>query len=269
MSVYFDAWQHNGGEHLVPTRAAESHWYPDMLRGPAIALALARGVEVAVADRTDVRISRFTVDMHSPVPKRPLSLRTRILREGRRLLLVEADLMAEESVFSRARALLLSAGEQTGKQNLQSWNNPEAPVPPCRLEIEQNKEGRQYWSEEAGWTGANGAHENGSRKAVWVVSKERVKGERLSPFQLISSAADLANQVVNTNSLGLAHINADVSISIARLPLDDEIGVASLTRVEAGSVVVGSALLYDRRGIIGTTTVTSLPAAGTALSFSS
>jgi hypothetical protein len=39
--------------------------------------------------------------------------------------------------------------------------------------------------------------------------------------------------------------------------------------VEAGSVVVGSALLYDRRGIIGTTTVTSLPAAGTALSFSS
>jgi hypothetical protein len=198
-----------------------------------------------------------------------LSLRTRILREGRRLLLVEADLMAEESVFSRARALLLSAGEQTGKQNLQSWNNPEAPVPPCRLEIEQNKEGRQYWSEEAGWTGAHGAHENGSRKAVWVVSKERVKGERLSPFQLISSAADLANQVVNTNSLGLAHINADVSISIARLPLDDEIGVASLTRVEAGSVVVGSALLYDRRGIIGTTTVTSLPAAGTALSFSS
>lgn len=258
MSTYFTVRGTGDAERLVPEPAAQSYWYADKLRGPAVTLALARAVERAATHRQDLRATRITFDIHSPVPDSPLEFRTSVLREGRRLLLADAELVSGDSVFSRARALFVAGGEPEPEPDGLLWSGNPPPAPPAAGLAELTAEGRLYWSESSEWGDDRGAHENTARKAVWSAAREFVRGESPTPLQLASTSADLANLTSNVLADGIGHINADVTLSIARLPFDGEVGVASLNRVESGSLVTGSAHLFNRRGPIGISTVSSM-----------
>ena len=75
--------------------------------GPINAL-LMYGIETAALD-TPKRVARLSVDILRPVPREPLRLNTKILREGRRLAIVDAALERESDGMpvAVARAQLL------------------------------------------------------------------------------------------------------------------------------------------------------------------
>jgi hypothetical protein len=99
---------------------------------------------------------------------------------------------------------------------------------------------------------------NRDRKQVWQRSVTVVQDEEPSAFQGVAAAADLASLVAHWSTDGLLHINADISLNMARLPVGDEVGLVAMNRVENHGVAIGVALVRDRAGILGTTVVSSL-----------
>jgi hypothetical protein len=93
---------------------------------------------------------------------------------------------------------------------------------------------------------------------VWQTSVEVVEGEQPSAFQLAAAAADLASLVTHWSTDGLLHINADISLNLARLPLGGEVGLVAMDRAEDNGVAIGAAVVRDRVGILGVSVATSL-----------
>ena len=118
-----------------------------------------------------------------------------------------------------------------------------------------------------GWTPSFADHQNASRKQTWQTGVPIVAGEVPTPFQAVASIADSTSMVTNWGSGGVEYINADISLTLARLPASLEIGLAATDRVDVDGVAVGTAAVFDRRGPLGTAVVSSLANAARSVDF--
>ena len=64
--------------------------------------------------------------------------------------------------------------------------------------------------------------------------------------------------VTNWGSHGVEHINADITLTLARLPVSREVGLAAVDRISAEGIAIGTATVFDRQGRLGTATVSAL-----------
>lgn len=250
-----------GEDILIPQPHARALWAGgDQMRGSAVSGALAREAERVAATHgaSGLRPARWTLDLFRPATMAECVTRGRVVRAGRRLCLVDVVLCQGGTEIGRASALFLAGGEVQGGP---VWT-PEIAVdaPPADLRP-ASTEPRLYSSDGTGWTGSAHAHVNGRRKRAWLHGVPVVRGESPSPFQLTAMAGDVANIVTNWGADGLAHINADVGIVLARLPAGEQIGLAAELRIEHEGLVAGVATLFDRSGVFGTASVSALPSA--------
>ncbi len=66
---------------------------------------------------------------------------------------------------------------------------------------------------------------------------------------------------------GAGYINADVTVTLARLPIGYELGLRADNTIAADGISIGSATLYDRTGAVGTCVVTTLSNARRRIDF--
>jgi hypothetical protein len=264
VTVSLFAVQGSAGSELLLPEPLASGWAPDHMRGMAISGALARAVEqtVAARGRADLQPARWTLDLFRPARMQPCRVSATVVREGRRLCLVDAVFEQADQVVARASALFLHGGTSPGGV---VWSPQRRPLPPSPGLVPDPLEPRLHYSDDAGWTSSPGGHQNGSRKQVWHFPVSVVKDERPSPFQLVASVADVTNLVTNWGSAGLQFINADVTLLLARLPAAMEVGLAALDHVQRDGIAVGTAVVYDRVGSLGTATVSAVANADRAL----
>ena len=91
------------GDALVPTGIARSMWSDNQMHGVAISGALARTIEACVlgAGRDDLRPARMTVDLFRPATMDPCRVTAEVVREGKRICLVDA-VLTQGGVAGRA-----------------------------------------------------------------------------------------------------------------------------------------------------------------------
>ena len=247
------------GELLVPQDIARSLWREDQMHGVATSGALARALEQAVGarGRTDLRPARYTVDMFRAPSMDPCRTSATVVREGRRLMLVDASLEQGENVVARASAVFLLPTEQPEGA---VWSRPERPTPPPLDLAPVSEEPRVplFASDDVGWSRAFADHQNDSRKQTFQVALPVVVGEPTTPFQAVAGIADSTSMVLNWGSRGVEYINTDITLALARLPVSTEIGLSALEWVGHDGIAVGTAAVFDREGVLGTSTVSSL-----------
>ncbi len=241
------------GATLQPQLEATSGWNPQHLRGPAVAGLLARTAETAMADRPELRPVRATFDLFRPSKMRPTRTRSSIVQSGRRLALVDSFLVQDDEVVARSQTLFLAAGADAPGE---LWHPDETCPPPADQVL--GDEGRLYRSGERPWTPKADEHDNSLRKQVWQTALPVVLGEEPSAFQAAAATSDLASLVVHLGPGGLQYINADVTLSMARLPVPGGIGLAAAEHIADTGISVGVAVLFDRVGRFGTATVSAL-----------
>src|SRR5690349_11197248 len=97
------------GDQLVPGEIARSMWSTEQMHGVAVSGALARGLEAKLAEigRTDLIPARYTVDLFQPAKMAPCTVVTEVIREGRRLALIDAALMQGDVRVARASCIFL------------------------------------------------------------------------------------------------------------------------------------------------------------------
>jgi hypothetical protein len=149
------------------------------------------------------------------------------------------------------------------------WTSRDAPRPPPLELAPVSEEPRVplFSSEEVGWSQVFADHQNGSRKQTWQSALPIVLGEKPSPFQSVAGVADSTSMVMNWGDSGVEFINTDINLSLSRLPVSMEIGLSARERFAHEGIAVGTAVVFDREGPIGTSTVTALANARRAVDF--
>lgn len=257
--AFFVDSRRDGVDVLVPLAPAASAWGEGWMRGMAVSGALARAVERRVATELeaadDFIPARWTLDLFRPASMTETTTRAHIVRQGRRLMLVESELWQKERPVARATALLL---RPVAGATSQAWS-PDRQIVTPPTDLVPTEEPRLFFSETEGWSTSPSQHRNNSRKGTWHLPMDVVEGEPISRFAMAASVADVANVVANWGSDGgLGYINADITLSMSRLPEGREIGLVAADRFETDGISIGSAWVADRRGVFGIAAVSCL-----------
>lgn len=243
------------GPSLVPGAEARSPWSDRMLHGRLLAALAARAIESEQLPEGFVP-ARLTVDLFRAAPMAAVQITTSAVREGRRVRTAEASIVCEGREAGRASAVMLRTEEDPPGR---VWSPPPWAVPdPETLALPPVPAGTSRFPLDIRQVGGGGFGTFGPKR-VWVREvRDLVQGETPSGFVRAVGAADLANPFANSGDAGLAFINADLTVYLARVPVGEWIGLDVSARVSDAGVAVGGCDLYDRQGPIGSCAVASV-----------
>jgi hypothetical protein len=252
-------------EEYLPTELAGSPWHPAMLHGGAPAALMAYGLEQAVANPA-LQPTRLTIDLVRPIPKAPLRMSTRNLRTGKRIVLQEITLSADDKPVAIATGLFIQPHPVTVPDYA-----PRHPLPLPAPDTLQDVSFRDVlFSGKDGMPPglhttiqmrpASGLREQGQGAAWLRLPATILAGTANSPFMRAALTSDFSNGVGQL-SLGnnQGTINADISLQLLRLPQPGWIGIDARTWLQDNGLAMVQAQLYDGVGLIGQVTQSAMP----------
>ena len=250
------------GDIFSPSIHAGSPWSITTQHGGPINALFMYGMETAALDKPK-RVVRLSVDILRPVPREPLRLNTRILREGRRLAVVDAVLECESDGMpvAVARAQLL----QDREDHKPLFPHAATPIPPLKTANRTD-----LISEARRQEGPPGFHLNiemrhGADKngpIGWFTwSGELITGLATSPAQRCAAICDLATIVSGRmrlsghggwdNNIRFAMLNTDTIIQFLRPPIGDWFAFHAPSIFDERGVGITEARLHDKTGALG------------------
>jgi hypothetical protein len=216
--------------------------------GPPTAL-LARAIEQC-GPRDDMLIARLTVDILGAIPVGELELRSRMLRRGRRVELVEAALSAGGRDVARAQAWRVL--RTTPQINLLK---PAPTAPP--LPAESTPSVADGWVDgylsAVEWRFTKGAFWQPGPATAWTrLRHPLVPGEQPSPLQRVLAVADSGNGISSELDLTNWHfINPELTVHLHREAVGEWICLAAQTAISPDGVGLATSVLSDLDGPIG------------------
>jgi hypothetical protein len=240
---------------FMPTQVSNGPWDPKSMHGRVVIGLLAHVIEQRHGGAEFVP-ARLTVDMFRlPNIMTPVEVKTKLIRDGLRIRVVEADFLSGGVPMARASAQLL---RRTENPDGQIWSPPNWDVPkpsdiPAPTDPRLGMNGKWTTRPIAGRMGSLG------QRRLWMSEvRELVGGIPLSPFACVALAADFASPFANAGDKGLGFINSDVTLYLYRLPVTEWIGFDVVKHHAAEGIAIGECWLYDEEGAIGTSTVAAL-----------
>ncbi len=236
-----------------PTEQARGPWDPQALHGGAPAALITRAFE-RQEPGAELPLARLGFEFLKPIPLAPLELRTEIVRKGRRVQELAAELRAGEELVCRASALRIQpvpAGlPSAGPTPAEAMPGPEQGEV---VEFSLNKA--------AGTSLATTGMEMSWLSDPWSVGPGRVwmrlrhpllPDEPATPLVRLVATSDFGNGV--SAELPFEHflfINADLTIHMHRTPQGEWIGLDARTLLHEGGTGLAESVLHDASGPVG------------------
>jgi acyl-Coa thioesterase superfamily protein/acyl-CoA thioesterase superfamily protein len=219
--------------------------------GPPAAL-LGRAIEQRPDARADMRVARITYDIGRPVPVAPLTVTTRVVRSGRSVEVVEAELAPDGAAPVMRAAALRIRTESDAAPTIRAV--PTLPGP-------DSAEVRPFFpvSYEDGYhTGMEFRFVAGEflvpgPATCWFrMRMPLVDDEPPSPLVRVLAAADSGNGISaaldwRTNLF----INPDLTVHLYRYPEGEWVCLSARTSVDPAGIGMADTALLDQRGAIG------------------
>src|ERR1700682_4082274 len=240
---------------FIPTDATRGPWDRNSLHGRVIIGLLAFAIEQRHGADGFVP-ARLTVDMFRLPSLAPVEVTTRLVRDGLRIKVVEADFFSGGVGMARASCQLL---RKTENPQGQVWSPPNWDVPsPSDIAVPEDPRLGMHgkWATRP-ITGAMGTV--GPRRLWMSEVRDLVEGAPLTPFGRVALAADFASPFANAGDQGLGYINSDVTLYLHRLPVKEWIGFEVVNHHATDGVAIGEWFLSAHQGPIGTSPVAAWP----------
>jgi hypothetical protein len=242
------------GNAFVPTEVANGPWDPGSLHGRVVIGLLAFEIEQRHG-AADFVPARLTVDMFRLPKLLAVEVKTKLVRDGLRIRLVEAEFFSGGVSMARASCQLLRKTENPAGN---VWSPPNWDVPrpadiPKPTDPRLGMHGKWATRPIVGSMGTLGP------RRLWMSEvRELVAGTPVSPFVRVAVAADFASPFANAGDQGLGFINSDVTLYLYRLPVTEWVGFEVVNHHSRDGVAIGECWLYDEEGAIGASTVAAL-----------
>lgn len=236
-----------GSGRFASTTHTSGPWDPTLQHaGPPSAL-LARAIEQQPPP-WPATITRVAVDLLGPVPVAELDMHVEVLRSGRSVELVQAELANDGRVAARAtawrvrRADLQLPSVPDGSDSVPPFPDAESPIP-------------------AGWTGgylramewrlAAGSWEEPGPATAWGRMRyPLVLGDEPTGLQRILTLADSGNGISSVLPMEWFFINPDLTVHVAAEPAGEWICLDASTRVDTAGFGLAASRLFDRERLV-------------------
>jgi acyl-CoA thioesterase superfamily protein/acyl-Coa thioesterase superfamily protein len=250
-----------GGGTYLSTPATVGPWSRDAQHGgPPSALAV-RALEQHEPDERQ-RLGRVSIDILRPVPIGKLSVRTRTVRPGRRVALVEAVMEADGQEVLHARGWRIKRQPEPVPEIVDG--EPAAPLPPAgdgKLPVIFMREPDGYlasieWrflpSELDEYVAAHSPRRAQVRAAWARPLIPLLPGEEASPMARALLVADSGSGVgAALPATDFIFINVDVTVALTRDPVGDWMLLEAETSIGADGTGLAVTRLSDRTGPCG------------------
>jgi hypothetical protein len=246
------------GDRFIPSHLTQGPWSADAQFGGAAAALLATVVE-EVPTLVPQHVARLTVDLLRPVPVRPLTVECRIVREGKRIQVIAAAIVADGLEVARCSALRLRLVD-LGALALPQGEPRSEPRPDLVRPYRDPVPDR----EPPGVAGAAEFAHDGERDQffvgpTWVRMKVPVlAGQAASPLARMAFTADFASGIGQPRHLPLRGINADLSLHVIRYPEAEWLCFTGTGWTGTQGIGHSQAQLSDHVGVAGSVTLTRL-----------
>jgi acyl-coenzyme A thioesterase PaaI-like protein len=270
-----------GGGRYTPTELARGPWDPRALHGGAPATLIAAAFERMLPE-ADLPFARLSFSFLRPIPMAPLQLRTRVLRPGRRVQELEAELLVEgpageAQLVCRAHALrILPAPEEPpalAARIVAERTGPTLPGPeqghPVHFALDaMDRTSFAATAMEMRFlhgrplkgrlpeVGVAATHEPVGAAGVWMRLRHPVlPGETPSPLVSVMAAADFGNGIAAALPFDeYLFINADLAVTLNRRPEGEWVALDARTLLHPGGIAWAESVLHDERGPLGLAT---------------
>lgn len=199
--------------------------------------------------RSHMRIGRVSLDIFGLIHFGEFSITTRVIRAGKTIELIEAEMKAEQKtcIVARAWRMQMQDSKDIAGQEDTEIGQPEQ----CAV-----------WEEMKKWPGgfiqstttrANEAHRRG-KGIVWMTNAcDMVESRATSDFVKLMGMVDTANGIVSRidPAQGWAYPNLDLQIHLLRYPQGQWLGIEAVQQFGEDGIGLTSAILHDTRGPFG------------------
>ncbi len=248
-----EAFYESDGDRYLATELTRGPWDPGAQHAGPPAALLGREIEL-LPEAELFQVGRISFEILRSLPIAPLRVGARVVRPGRRVQLVEAELRDEagEPLMRAAAWRIRIAPVELPPQALA----PAAPPPPP----EQGREVGFFPTGQAlGYHTAmecrfvSGGFVEVGPALVWLRMRQPlVDSEPPSPLQRTLVAADVGNGVSATlDYRRYLFINVDLTVHLERMPAGEWVCVDAVTLPQPHGVGTAESVLSDREGRIG------------------
>jgi len=240
-----------------PTEHSRGPWNEELLHGGPVAALLAH--QLAASSPGDGWFpARLTVDLMRPVALVPLHVTTSVLRAGRRAQLLSADCRVDGVLVARAALQLIATRDVSipaGSPALR-WaaaGNRTSPEETPRMHPLSRVDGTTFHASSVEHRSRDNALSGAGAASDWIrVGADLLPGLPLSPFERVGCAADFGNGISSSLPFeDYSYVNADLSVHVFRLPVDEWVQVDAVTHVDGHGVGMAESVLLDRLGLLG------------------
>jgi len=234
----------DGRETFESLPGTAGPWSPDAQHGGPPAALLVRAIERV----SEAVVGRFTMELHGPVPVGPLATTATVLRPGRSVQLLGAELydVARDRLVASARAWLFPASDE----------GPGQPEPPAHGPADGTPHERPTtwhggYLDAVEWRWVQGSVETPGPGVVWMRPPALVEGEPLSPVQRLLACADSASgasAALDVRRWGF--LNTELTVHVLRPPVGDWVCLDAETTLSSGAVGVAMAAISDESGLV-------------------
>jgi len=220
--------------------------------------ALIVGHVEKVPTLTPMEISRVTVELFRIVPLVPLTIETKVVREGKKIQVVRAEVignggellamamvqrlrLADRPTVDQDRLVLkLALPENTAVRPL---NEPWGVGPSEKTMFHRNAiEFREIY----------GGFDTPGPGAIWLrLRKQIVAGENPTPPQRAVAVADFCNGVSRDLDDGWLFMNPDLSVHLGRYPIGEWVALEAVSHYSDLGRGVAAGTLWDTTGWVG------------------
>jgi hypothetical protein len=236
-----------GDDRWQPTIHTTGPWDARFQHGGPPSALLSRAIE-RCDPRGDMVVARVTVDILGAIPVDELGLRSRVLRPGRSVELVEAVLTSGGRDVARAQAwrVLRTAQEVAPRQS----SPPARPGESTPFVADGWVDG--YVSAVDWRFTAGGFGQPGPATAWTRLRFPIVPGEQPSPLQRVLAVADSGNGISGELDLASWHfINPELTVHLHREAVGDWVCLEARTAISRGGAGLATSVLSDLNGPIG------------------
>jgi hypothetical protein len=240
------------GELYLATELTRGPWDAGAQHAGPPAALLGRELE-QLPEAVDFQLGRVTFEILRSVPIAPVRLSSRVLRPGRRVQLVEAELSVDGEVLMRATAWRI----RIAAVELPPGSAAPSEPPPGP---EEGLDGGFFpTAQEHGYHSAmevrfiSGAFMEAGPATVWLrMRRPLVGGEEPTPLQRVLVAADVGNGVSSTlDYRRFLFLNVELSVHHERMPEGEWVCLEATTRPQPTGIGIAESVLSDREGRIG------------------
>jgi hypothetical protein len=245
------------GDRYLPTELARGPWDPDSCHGGAPAALLASLVDTSPS-LAPMQVVRLTYDLVRPVPLSPLVASLDVVREGKRIQVVEVQLRTPDGVeLVRCRSLRVRLGEVDVQE--EATRDAAAPHPgPDQAvgEVERvgTAWGTGFWTAvEVRPTTGSVLGEPGPGTAWFRLTVGLGDGLATTPITRVAAAADFGNWLAPPLRIDrFLYLNPDLTVHVHRLPVGEWVALDARSVAQPSGLGLSTSTLSDEEGRIGT-----------------